>query len=135
MKNMKYKILFVLSLIAFIASFILSIPNGAVGDYCPIGEENCNAVKNSSYNYTFNIQNSNFGILIFFGLSLLIYLHIIKPSNKKRRIIKISLILGSLVSLYFLYLQQFILKAYCAYCLVVDISILISLGIIFFWKE
>ena len=130
---MKYKFLFWLFLFAFISSLVLSL--APVSEICDPGK-GCDVVQHSSYASTFGIKNSHYGSIIF-GLTLLLILsHIKKPEEYKKKITHTVIILSSLIALYFIYLQQFVLNAYCKYCLVVDISILISLGIILWgWKK
>jgi len=133
MKNLKYKILLVLFLISLANSLVLSIvPVPAV---CDPGV-GCDVVHYSAYNFTFGIQNSHYGIVFFAVGAFLIFSHIKKPDKNKKLIIHAAIILGSLIAIYFLYIQYFVLNAYCRYCLVVDFSLLASLIVILIkWKE
>jgi len=133
-KKFKYEILLVLAIISLLSSLILSfIP---VQEFCDVNEEGCDVVHSSSYNYTFGIKNSYYGVFIFLFLSLLIYSQIKKPTNTKRNIIHIAIILGTIVASSFLYIQQFVLNAYCEYCVVIDVCMLLSLLVIIFnWKK
>jgi len=132
-KNFKYKIILFLFIISLISSIILSF--SPVSDTCSV-VGGCDVVHNCCYNYTFGIQNSYYGVGIFLFLSILTFLQIKNPTKKKKNIIYLGIILGSLVALWFLYLQQFVIKAYCQYCLITDFSILIMLGIIIIkWKD
>ena len=135
MKKIKYPILLALAVLSLISSIVLSLPSGSTGD-CLLGGTGCNIVHSSEYNYLLGIQNSYYGIAIFFVLSILIYLQIKKPEKIKKNLIHLAIIFGSLFALYFIYLQHFVLNAYCDYCLIVDFSMLISLGIIIAnWKK
>ncbi|MEM3116546.1 MAG: vitamin K epoxide reductase family protein [Candidatus Pacearchaeota archaeon] len=130
---MKYKILIILFGISLISSIILSVVSTPA--VC-IPNSGCDIIQTSPYNSIFGIKNSYFGIIIFSFLIVLTFLHIKNPSKNKKIIIHMSIILGSIVSLYFLYLQKFVLEVFCKYCLIVDISILICfLVMIFKWKE
>ena len=133
MKNIKYKILLVLFGISLISSLVLSlIPVPVV---CDPGV-GCDVVQTSSYNQTFGIKNSYYGVVVFLFLIFLTIFQIKNPAKNKKLLIHSAVIVGSLISLYFLYLQKFTLQAYCKYCLIIDISILISLGIIIWkWRE
>lgn len=123
---MKYKILFIFALISLINSIALSaIP---VDKTCAISS--CETVHTSVYNFTFGIQNSYFGVAIFLILSILIYSQIKNPTKEKRNYIHFAIILGSIISIYFIYIQQFVIKNYCRFCLVIDISLIISLIVI-----
>ena len=133
-KKFKYEILLVLAIISLLSSLILSFT--PTPESCDINGGDCGPVYSSPYNYTFGIKNSYFGVVIFLFLSLLIYYQIKKPNNTKRNIIHITVIFGSIVALSFLYIQQFVLNAYCKYCVIVNISMLLSLLVIIFnWKR
>ena len=54
---------------------------------------------------------------------------------KKKMLINLGVIGGTIFALYFLYIQFFILDALCKYCMIIDIGMLINLGIIILWKE
>ncbi|MDP3987424.1 MAG: vitamin K epoxide reductase family protein [Nanoarchaeota archaeon] len=137
MKHLKYKILLVLFVVSLISSLALSLAPKMDLGFCDVNEVGgCNTVASSPYNYTFGIHNSYYGILIFFGLSLMTFLQLKKPSEDRREIINYSVVAGSLIAFYFLYLQNFVIEAYCTYCIVVDISLIIALGVaVWKWKE
>ena len=138
MKNMKYKFLLVLFIIAFVGSFALSIARETDLAFCDIsGEETgCSAVYNSTYGQILGVQNCHIGVIVFFILSALAAHQIKFPTEKRRSIIHIGTIISAFVALYFLYLQKFVLQSYCDYCLVVDIGILIALAVVIWkWKE
>jgi uncharacterized membrane protein len=129
---MKYKFLLVLFIISFISSILLSfVP---VSDVCNLNI-GCDVVQDSSYNYTLGIKNSYLGILAFAMGSFLIFSQIRKPTEKKKKIIEWMVGIAALVSLYFLYLQRFIIEAYCEWCLVVDFSMLIALVLILVYRK
>ena len=135
MKNIKYKIILVLVILSLISSISLSLPQDSSGE-CLLGGKSCSIVHTSKYNYTLGIQNSYYGIAIFSILIVLIYFQIKKPEKIKKNFIHLAIIFGSIFALYFLYVQQLVLNAYCDYCLIVDFSMLISLGIIISnWKK
>lgn len=130
---MKYRILFWLFLFSLIVSLILSLT--PISEICDPGK-GCEVVQHSSYASTLGIKNSHYGSVIFALALLLIISHIRKPEDYKRKIIHAIIIASSLVALYFIYIQEFILNAYCKYCMVVDISMLVAfLVIIWRWKE
>ncbi len=129
----KYQILLALFLIALGSSLIMSV--FPVSEICDPGE-GCDVVQHSSYASTFGIKNNYFGIGIFLTVIFLIFSHIKNPTKRKRNLIHAAVILGSLVALYFLFLQEFVLNAYCKYCVAVDLSFLAALVLIIFkWKE
>lgn len=121
--------------------FVVCLAMSVVLTFKPISEicdvtQGCDVVQHSIYSTTFGIKNSAYGIIIFAALSLFTFHHINAPRKYKRKIIHVSLILGSIVALYFIYLQMFVLNAFCKYCMVVDIGLIIGLTIIIFrWKH
>ncbi|MBU2503920.1 MAG: hypothetical protein KJ879_02610 [Nanoarchaeota archaeon] len=138
MKNVKYKFLLVLFIIAFLGSFALSIAKETNIAFCDISGEDtgCSAVYNSTYGQIFGIQNYHIGVVVFFILSVLSAYQIKFSTENRRGIIHLGTIISAFVALYFLYLQKFVLQSYCEYCLVVDISILLALAVVIWkWKE
>ena len=130
---MKYKILLVLFVLSLASSLIMSI--FPVSQICD-PEEGCDVVQHSAYAYTFGIKNNYYGIGIFLSVIFLIFSHIKKPTKYKKNLIHAAVIIGSLVALYFLYIQEFVLNAYCKYCVAVDLSMLAALSVIIFnWRK
>lgn len=128
---MKYKTILVIFIIAFISSTLL-----AFNTRCD-KQNSCEIVNDKiPHDFIKGINNGYFGMVIFGALALITFSHIKNPGRRKKAIIHIGLIAGSIVSLYFLYLQQFVFNAYCKYCVVIDLSVLIALVIaIFTWKK
>lgn len=125
--NLRYKILLVLFLLALASSLILSfVPLPLI---CT-SFAGCNTVQTSSYAKTLGISNSYFGVVIFALMSFLTIMHLRKPGKHTKIIINAGVFIGTLIVLYFLYLQQFVIHAYCKYCLVVDIGMIVSFVII-----
>ena len=129
----KYKIFAFLFLISLIGSLILSLAE--IEEICNINE-GCSVVQHSIYSKTFGIKNSHYGIPIFSFMLLITLLHIKSPAKNKKQIINAGIIIGSIIAAYFIYVQQFILHAYCKYCMIVDISLLAALAILIItWKN
>ncbi len=129
----KYIVLLIIFIICLIASAILSFipPEKACGG----DETSCNIVSESPYAKTIGIKNCYFGLIIFSVLIILTICHILKPKKYKKQLILIGLIAGSVLAVYFIYLQLIVIKACCQYCMVVDIGTLLGLVIALFWKE
>ncbi len=133
MKNKKYKLLLILFALSFLSSIALS--TGKTRLLCDAYSE-CDIVKNSKYSYTFGISNNYYGIVIFAFMLVLVLMQIKNPTEKKEKTIKLGVMVASLVALYFLYLQAFVIKAYCRYCLLIDTSMLFALAITFTpWRK
>jgi uncharacterized membrane protein len=136
MKNKtKYTIILVFMILATIASIILSfVP---LEKACSIGgsSSGCSVVGNSPYETTWGIKNAHLGLIAFPILSLLAIFEIKKSNKYRKRLLSLGIIIGSAFAVYFLYIQFFVLNAICKYCMVVDIGVLISLGILFFEEK
>lgn len=122
----KYKIILILLTISLISSIILSLDQNS--SFCNIGG-GCDIVKNSTYASTFGIKNYYYGIVVFTFLIIITLMHIHKKSDNKYRILALGLLTSSAIAIYFIFLQIFILKAFCSFCMVVDISILIATAV------
>jgi len=129
---MKYWMVLVFILLALGSSAVLAFEPLSV--VCNV-EQGCSLVQNSSYARTFEVKNSVYGVGIFSVLSLVAILQILKPGRKKEKFLKFSLFIGTLIAIYFLFLQLFVLKAYCKYCLIADFSVIIAFGISVFSKK
>ena len=122
----KYALFTLIFLIGLGISLIITFTNPAL--IC--GEEKgCDLVLQSKYSSTLVIKNSIYGIPLFALMSIITIMQLYSPSKAKRKIISLAIKGGALVALYFIYLQIFIIKAFCQYCLVIDISLLIALAI------
>ena len=129
----KYNILLVLFATSFIASLILS--SGDTSGLCGI-DSGCDIVQNSSYASFLGIKNSVYGVIIFSFLFLLSIIESYKPGRKKRLFIDCAVVMGASIAIYFIYLQAFVIKYYCKYCMVADISLLLALLLIILtWKK
>lgn len=127
----KYYLLIVLFLVSLASSLILTLK-----EVPPICEGGCDLVQTSQYAYTLGLKNSVFGIFAFAVLLIMTYLETKNPSKKKRTIIHLGIIIGAIIAILFLYLQFFVIKSICTYCIIVDISMILSLAIaISLWKK
>ncbi len=128
---MKYKLLFIIFGVCLVASLILALTPTPL-----ICSKGCDLVQTSKYAYTFGIKNSWFGVIIFASLIMMVIYYKAEKKPKLKHTIHTGLIIGSLVSIYFLYLQAYVLKSWCKYCLVVDIGLLIAMSIaIWKWED
>lgn len=129
----KYKILLALFTICFLASVILSfIP---LEQACGGTDTTCYTVQTSNYEKVFGIRNAYIGLVGFSLIGFLTFLQIKEHNKERKDLIKYGVTFASIVAIYFLYIQFFALNAICKYCMVIDSSTLISLGITLFWKE
>ena len=114
--------------ISLVSSIMLTIKGGS--GICNINNVNgCDLVGESSYASTFGVKNSTYGVAIFSLLLILALWHFFDPHDKKEAIIDYGIIGGSIIALYFLYLQFIVIKAFCTYCLIIDFLLIIGLVI------
>lgn len=85
---------------------------------CPIGED-CVKVLSSKYSTMFVVPNDMLGLLFYIVSSLIAAFLVIevKPLFIWNSVINILVISGSALSIYFVYLQFKIIKAWCFWCL------------------
>ncbi|KKP41312.1 MAG: hypothetical protein UR31_C0035G0002 [Parcubacteria group bacterium GW2011_GWA2_33_14] len=100
---------------------------------CPIGE-NCLAVLTSKYNKLFIIQNDLLGLLFYITCSVITALLVINvpPLFLWDIIIKVLIVCGTMLSVFFTYLQFRIIKAWCFWCLMSATTIWLMAIIILF---
>jgi uncharacterized membrane protein len=134
-------IVLILSIICLILSVVIQIEKGYHTDNTPTmcsaitGANGCQIVQTSKYSSTFGIDNPIYGMIGFTLMIILTILSIysIKSTSKlvKFEYIKYMLLFGgimaSIIAVWFLYIQAFILHKYCIFCVIVDILSLIML--------
>ncbi len=98
---------------------------------------NCAVVLKSDYSEIFWIPTSLYGV-VFYIFIILLFLIIEKNKNNiLKNILSITLIIWFLESLYFTYLQFFVINWFCIYCFssAVIVSILLLIDLLFFKKK
>lgn len=130
---MKHKLLLIIFSLCFLASIILAFM--PVEEICGPTTSSCSVVQSSNYEQTFGISNSYFGIVGFLALIFLTISQMRNPKNHKYVFLKVGIIVSTIVAIYFLYLQFFVLKAICKYCMIVDIGSILALVAIYAMKE
>ncbi len=124
----KYKAILFLFLISLASSLIISlVPLPLI---CS-PNEGCTIVQSSPYASVFGISNDYFGDAIFLMMSVATILFILRPTKGKKLFINLGVCIGALVAIYFLYLQAFVIHAFCKYCLVVDFSMILAFALTF----
>jgi uncharacterized membrane protein len=92
------------------------------------GLSDCNTVVGSQYSHLFGIPVAELGVLFYGVLFILAALELLLFDAFLRRVLQVTAIIGIIVSLYFTFLQIFVIRAFCMYCLtsaVVTLLILI----------
>jgi uncharacterized membrane protein len=99
---------------------------------CSIGG-GCETVLSSDYAKILGIPVSVFGILWYVIQLGLIYFLLVKKSSSPS-LLRIWAALGLVFSLYLLYLEAFVIHAYCTWCLV-SLAIVIATVVLLFWPK
>lgn len=119
-KKHKFDIIIIFALLAFSVSLYLAISH-YMNFLIPCSvTKGCESVLSSKYSSVYGIPLSVLGVAYFAGVivtALLANHYIIF-----RRILTIFLGIGALFSLVFLFLQFFVIKKVCQYCLVIDFT-------------
>lgn len=89
----------------------------------------CNIVAASQYSNIFGIPLAEFGVLFYSVLFVLAALEIVLFDQLLRRALQALALVGVIASLYFTFLQTFVIQAFCIYCLA---SAVITLLILIF---
>ena len=93
----------------------------------------CNIVAASQYSRIFGIPLAEFGIVFFSIVFILAALEIVLFNRLLRRILQVVSLVGVGASLYFTFVEIFVIHALCIYCLVsafITLLILIFAGLI-----
>lgn len=130
-KKSVYIIIMALSFICFILSIWILVEKtsvepslrGVCNALSPGSQ--CDVVQQSSYGKILGIDNPWFGI---FGFSIIIIfcvMQLIYQMLWRRILISVGAICSGLMALWLLYVQAFILHAFCIFCIFVDLSSII----------
>ncbi len=76
----------------------------------------CNVVANSSYSFIFGIPLAEYGVLFYTILFVLAALELVLFDRLLRRMLQGISLLCVVASLYFLFIQVFLIGAFCIYC-------------------
>lgn len=126
--EVKNKILLIIFAICLISSSILAFM--PVNKICGDQVSSCSIVQHSKYESTLGINNSYFGVIAFTLLIFLLISNSRKPEDYKKLILNIVITASAIAAIYFIYLQLFIIKAICPYCMIVDTGAIAALAII-----
>jgi|SRR3989344_5883768 len=96
----------------------------------------CDTVSKSPYSVMFGVPLAAWGVLFYLGIGFLALLYMDTKNLLIAKLIPIATTLGFISSAYFIYVQKFLIKAFCIYCILSAIvsTILFALGIII-WRK
>jgi len=96
----------------------------------------CDTVSKSSYAVLFGVPLSAWGMIFYLGVGFLSLLYLDTKNILVAKLIPIAGTLGFLSSLYFIYVQKFLIGAFCIYCLfsAFTSTVLFGFGIVVYRK-
>lgn len=97
------------------------------------GLSDCTTVIDSRYSDLFGIPLAIIGVFFYGVLFILAALELFLFDAFLRRLLQVGALVGIIASLYFMFLQAFVIRALCAYCLasaLITVFILIFAGLI-----
>lgn len=92
----------------------------------------CDTVSKSPYSVMFGVPLSAWGVVFYLGIGFLALLYIDTKNLLVAKLIPLATTLGFLSSLYFVYVQKFLIGAFCIYCILSAIisTLLFALGVV-----
>lgn len=92
----------------------------------------CDTVSKSPYSVMFGVPLSAWGVVFYLGIGFLALLYIDTKNLIVAKLIPLATTLGFLSSLYFVYVQKFLIGAFCIYCILSAIvsTLLFALGVV-----
>ncbi|GIW66646.1 MAG: hypothetical protein KatS3mg095_0544 [Candidatus Parcubacteria bacterium] len=118
-------LIFILGLLGFLVSFYLFYIGLKNNSLICLPNSSCDFVLKSEYSKFFGLPVALWGVFYFCAILILNFF------EKFKFLLKIISPLGFIFAFYLIYLQFFILKSVCVYCLTVDISAIIIFLLIF----
>lgn len=106
-----------LSLVGFTdAAFLLAKRISGAPIPCFI-TSGCDTVSKSPHSILFGVPLSAWGVLFYLGTGFLALLYMDTKNILVAKLIPIATLFGFLSSLYFMYVQKFLIGAFCVYCI------------------
>lgn len=93
----------------------------------------CNVVAASEYSRLFGIPLAIYGVVFYSVVFILAALELLLYNRVLRRVLQVAAVVGVLFSLYFVFVQEFLIGAFCIYCFVsavITLFILVCASII-----
>ena len=114
--NKLVAVLFMLAILGFADSSFLTIEHFK-NTIPPCTTAGCETVLSSSYSVVAGVPVALFGALYYLLIAIGLFAHIEGKHEPSLRIVLLCTVIGFSMSLWFLFVQAFILNAYCMYCL------------------
>lgn len=129
-------ILIIIFIINFSLSLYLQVKESQALPICGINlNSGCNSVGQSIYAQIFGIKLTLIGIFSFPILAILILLNYKKKIKHLEKLLTFILLVSGIFAARLLFIQFFVLKEICKYCLVIDTLTIASLVMFYFSKD
>ena len=131
---MKEALLILFSLVGFFISlYIYAVKKRGLALYCIVGK-NCDEVIKSRYGKAFGIENTILGMIYYAGIfayaiSILLYGNLFKEVTVYYFVV-IASICAAVFSIYLTWVQMFVLKKWCEYCIVSSLCSVLILAVL-----
>lgn len=136
MKKRILVILIAIFLINFSLSLYIGIKDSQVLPICGINiASSCNQVTESSYSTFLGIKNTLIRIIIFPLLAIYFLYYYLTKKKYLKNLGIIILSFSTIYALRLLFIQFFVLKEICRYCLIIDTLTIASLIIFYIYKD
>ncbi|PIZ94558.1 MAG: hypothetical protein COX81_03195 [Candidatus Magasanikbacteria bacterium CG_4_10_14_0_2_um_filter_37_12] len=136
--KIKFAVLFLIfSIIGFCDSTFLAIKN-LTGSYIGCGVNGgCDIVTSSVYSTLFGIPVALFGTLYYLSILLLVVFYLDKKKIKILLWISRITVVGFLASIYFVYLQLFVIHSICYFCMgsAITSTSLFVVGMVYLYRQ
>jgi uncharacterized membrane protein len=122
-----YLLITFLAFICIILSLVIYLQkvsnNSSINNICTAlnSQSQCETVQSSSYGKIFGIDNPIFGLVGFTALMILSWMYYRTGDKLARTLTFLGIFISGMIAIWFLYIQAFILHAYCIFCVIVDI--------------
>lgn len=134
---MRNQLVFILSFLGLLVAAYLSYEYLTSSPIlCPIGGAGCDTVRLSPYSSFFSISTPLYGVAYY--LSMMIGTFLISASLLSTLIKKLMLtatIFAVLFGVYLTYLETYVIKAYCIWCVTSFIITIVLLTVLIFKKD
>ncbi|MEK6963673.1 MAG: vitamin K epoxide reductase family protein [Nanoarchaeota archaeon] len=97
------------------------------------GSTQCDLVLKSSYATVWGVPQALIGVVAFTALALVAWLCIV--FDRAERVLLLFLLGGGLYALRMLYLQAFVIGAFCPYCVTIDISTILVCALLLYMNK
>ena len=81
------------------------------------GLDGCNIVAKSTYSKVFGLPLALYGVIFYTGFLSVFLSGLIRPHHRQFLFSAVVGLIGTIFSTYFLYVQLFLIKALCIYCI------------------